>query len=237
MMDQKLQAAQKALDLVQSGMVLGLGTGSTTAYFIDLIGKALQSGGLKDICGVPTSRLTAERAAGWGIPLVSLAKHTTLDLVIDGADEVDPNLDLIKGLGKALLREKLIEIHARRFVVIVDESKLVARLGTRDALPVEILPFEWQASLRWLNSQGCRAELWLKEDGEPFITDNGNYIARCWFVDPDQTSRLVGIKDPVELARRLADRPGIIEHGLFLGMADQVIVAGEPGITVLERNR
>lgn len=236
-MDQKLQAAHKALDLVQSGMVLGLGTGSTTAYFIDLLGKALQSGGLKDICGVPTSRLTAERAAGWGIPLVSLAQHAVLDLAVDGADEVDPNLDLIKGLGKALLREKLIEIHARQFVVIVDESKLVPCLGMRDALPVEILPFEWQASIRWLNSLGCRAELWCKPDGEPFITDNGNYIARCWFIDPDQPSQLVGIQNPVELAQRLADRPGIIEHGLFLGMADQVIVAGEPGITVLERKR
>jgi ribose 5-phosphate isomerase A len=236
-MDQKLQAAQKALDLLESGMVLGLGSGSTTACFIDLLGKKIQAGGLKDICGVPTSRLTADRAAEWGIPLVSLAEHAVLDLAIDGADEVDPNLDLIKGLGKALLREKLIEIHARRFVVIVDESKLVSRLGTRDALPVEILPFEWQASLRWLNSLGCRAELWCKPDGEPFITDNGNYIARCWFIDPDQPNRLVGIKNSGELAQLLADRPGIIEHGLFLGMADQVIVAGEQGIRVLERNR
>jgi ribose 5-phosphate isomerase A len=236
-MDQKFQAAQKALDLVQSGMVLGLGSGSTTAHFIDLLGEKLQSGGLKDIRGVPTSRLTADRAVGWGIPLVSLAEHATLDLAIDGADEVDPNLDLIKGLGKALLREKLIEVHARRFVVIVDESKLVPRLGTRAALPVEILPFEWQASLHWLNSLGCRAELWCKQDGEPFITDNGNLIARCWFMGPDQAGSLVGIEDPAGLARRLADRPGIIEHGLFLGMADQVIVAGEQGITILERNR
>jgi ribose 5-phosphate isomerase A len=234
-MNLKLQAAQQALDLLQNGMVVGLGSGSTASLFVSMLGESLRTGRLFDIIGIATSQTTADLAHSLDIPLTSLAEHSTIDLAVDGADEVDPNLDLIKGLGKALLREKMVEVHARRFVVIVDESKLVPKLGTRDALPVEIVQFEWQASLRWLNTLGCRAELWRNELSEPYVTDNGNYLARCWFEGPGSERVLSGILDPALLARQLADFPGIVEHGLFLGMANQVIVAGTNGIRILER--
>ncbi len=227
-MNLKLEAANHALRYVQSGMVLGLGTGSTNAYFIDLLGENIRRGSLKDIRAVPTSDATAARARELGIRLTTLADHPILDLAVDGADEVDPQLDLIKGLGRALLREKVVEIHAQRFVIIVDESKIVPILGSRGPLPVEIVPFEVEAQVRWLNTLGCRAELWLEEDGSPIVTDNQHYLVRCWFKG--------GIRDPYQLARTLADRPGIVEHGLFLKMAHRVIVAGEDGIEVRERN-
>jgi ribose 5-phosphate isomerase A len=227
-MDLKQQAAVKALEYVQNGMILGLGTGSTTRIFIDLLGARLQAGGLRDLQAVPTSQATVAQATALGIPLTTLADHPVLDLAVDGADEVDPQLDLIKGLGRALLREKIVEIRARRFMVIVDESKLVPQLG-RGPLPVEITPFEVEAQLRWLGTLGCRAELWLEADGSLVVTDNGNYLARCWFA--------AGIPDAYALARRLADWPGIIEHGLFLNMAHRVIVASPEGVRVLEREK
>jgi ribose 5-phosphate isomerase A len=223
--DLKRQAAEEALTRVQSGMVLGLGTGSTTAIFIDSLGRSLSAGVLQDIVGVPTSDNTAAQARALRIPLASLADHPRLDLVVDGADEVDPNLNLIKGLGRALLREKIVACHAERFLVIIDTSKLVTRLGSRGPLPVEIVQFEAAATVRWLNTCDCRAELWLEEDREPVVTDNGNYLVRCWFPD--------GIHDACALARALADRPGIVEHGLFLGMATNVIVAAAEGARVL----
>jgi ribose 5-phosphate isomerase A len=233
-MDLKQQAAQKALQYIQSGMVVGLGTGSTTMHFLNLLGEQIRLGGLSGILGVPTSEHTSNLADQLGIPLTTLAEHPSLDVAVDGADEVDPDFRLIKGLGKALLREKLVEIHARQFIVIVDESKLVRRLGTRGALPVEIVRFEWQASVNWLNTLGCYAELWTDETGEPVVTDNGNFLARCWFGDREQPGGLTGIPDVERLARRLSDRPGIVEHGLFLQMATRVIVAGNTGITSLE---
>ena len=225
-MNLKQEAARQALDYVRSGMVLGLGTGSTTRYFVEMLGQRLRNGTLQDIAGVPTSERTADLARTLGIPLTTLADQPRLDLAVDGADEVDPNLNLIKGLGRAALREKIVEVHADRFVVIVDESKLVPRLG-RGPLPVEIVPFAAQAHVRWLNSLGCRAELWLEPDSRPIVTDNGNYLVRCWFPQ--------GIADPYALARILADRPGIVEHGLFLDMADAVVVAGEGGVRTLTR--
>ena len=225
-MNLKQQAAIRALDYVQNGMVLGLGTGSTTAYFTDMLGERLRSGELRDICGVPTSLGTEQRARAAGIPLSTLAENSRLDLAVDGADEVDPAFNLIKGLGRALLREKIVEIHAHCFVVIVDESKIVPRLG-RGPLPVEIAQFEVPVNIRWLGSLGCRAEQWLEQDGSPVVTDNGNFLVRCWFDD--------GISDAYALARTLADRPGIIEHGLFLDMANKVIVAGTEGIYLREK--
>jgi ribose 5-phosphate isomerase A len=224
----KQQAARQALKHVRNGMVLGLGTGSTTGYFVDLLGQALRSDALHDIVGVPTSEATAARARALGIPLTTLADHPHLDLAVDGADEVDPNLNLIKGLGRALLREKIVEIHAERFLVVVDESKMVQHLG-QGPLPVEIVRFEAETHVRWLVTLGCRAELWLEDDGSPIVTDNSNYLARCWFPG--------GITDVHVLARRLADRPGIVEHGLFLDMASAVIVAREKGIRLLKRER
>ena len=225
-MNLKQQAASRALAYVRSGMILGLGTGSTTTYFVEMLGEQLQRGELRDIAGLPTSERTAARARAVGIPLTTLADHPRLDLAVDGADEVDPALNLIKGLGRALVREKIVEIHADCFLVVGDESKLVSRLGY-GPLPVEIVPFGAEAHVRWLNTLGCRAELWREADDSPVVTDNGNYLARCWFP--------AGIADPYALARLLADRPGIVEHGLFLDMASAVIVAGSEGIRVLER--
>jgi ribose 5-phosphate isomerase A len=208
-------------------MVLGLGTGSTTAYFIALLGEKIRLGEIQNIRGVPTSEETAKQARRDGIPLVRLTEYSVLDLAVDGADEVDPELNLIKGLGRALLREKIVEVHAREFVVIVDESKIVSKLGTRGPLPVEIVTFEAHAHVNWLNTLGCRAELWLDEDGMPVVTDNGNNLVRCWFQG--------GIPNAYDLAARLAQRPGIVEHGLFLDMASRVIVARSGGVRVLEK--
>jgi ribose 5-phosphate isomerase A len=201
---------------------------------VDILGEKLKRGEIRDIVGVPTSEDTAQRARGLGIPLMKLEESASspalpvLDLAVDGADEVDPQLNLIKGLGRALLREKITEIHARRFIVIVDESKIVSCLG-RGPLPVEIVPFGAEVHVRWLNSLGCRAELWVEADGSSVVTDNHNYLARCWFDG--------GIPDAYALDRALAERPGIVEHGLFLDMATEVVVAGENGIRILERGR
>lgn len=226
-MNLRQQAAERALEYVRSGMILGLGTGRTTGFFIELLGERLRSNDLREIRAVPTSEATGTRAKELDIPLTTLANHPWLDLAVDGADEVDPHLNLIKGLGRALTREKIVEVHARRFVVIVDEGKLVPRLGSRGPLPVEIIPFESTAHVRWLNSLGCHAELWCEEDGSPVVTDNGNYLARCWFEG--------GIPEPYELARILSERPGVVEHGLFMDMATQVVVASADGIRILER--
>jgi ribose 5-phosphate isomerase A len=234
-MNLKQQAAEYALDYVKSGMFLGLGTGSTTAYFIELLGERLAAGKLQDIQGVPTSKGTVERALAAGIPLTTLAElyqrrtPPLLDLAVDGADEVDPELNLIKGLGRALLREKIVEIHTARFIVIVDESKIVTRLGTLGPVPVEITPFEAETNVKWLNSLGCRAELWREADGSLVVTDNGNFLALCRFED--------GIPNAHALALVLAERPGIVEHGLFLEMASTVIVASASGIRTIEAKR
>lgn len=223
----KRLAAKHAVDMVQSRMILGLGHGSTTRHAVDILGERVQSGALQDIVGVPTSEYTTAQARSLGIALATLVEQPVLDLAIDGADEVDPDLNLIKGLGGALLREKIVESAARRFVVIVDESKLVERLGTRGPLPVEVTQFVWEAHLRWLESLGCRAELRREADGAPFITDNGNYIIHCTFPE--------GIADPVALGRTLIERPGILEHGIFLGMATEVVVAGADGVRLINR--
>ncbi len=220
-------AAARAVDFVQSGMILGLGHGSTAKHAVDVIGERVNSGSLRDIVGVPTSEYTAAQARALGIPLATLAEQPVLDLAIDGADEVDPDLSLIKGLGGALLREKIVERAARRFVVIVDDSKLVKRLGTRGPLPVEVTQFAWKAHIVWLESLGCRAELRREDEGSPFVTDNGNYIIHCTFPD--------GITDPASLARTLIERPGVLEHGLFLEMATEVVVADSDGVRVISR--
>jgi ribose 5-phosphate isomerase A len=226
-MDLKRQAACRALTYVRDGMVLGLGSGSTTAYFIELLAGRLRGGVLRDILGVPTSEATADRARALGIPLTTLADHSCLDLAVDGADEVDPDLNLVKGLGGALLREKIVATQAERFVIVVDESKLVPRLGTRAPLPIEVVPFGAELHVRWLDDLGWHAELRHESDGSLVVTDNGNYLIHCWFRD--------GVSDPYALARLLADRPGIVEHGLFLKVATRVIVAERNGVRVLRR--
>lgn len=226
-MNLKQQAAVYAVNMVEDGMVLGLGTGSTFAYALEELGARVASGRLRSIVGVPTSEATARRARELGIPLTTLAEHPELDMVIDGADEVDPQLDLIKGLGGALLREKIVAIAAKRFVTIVDESKLVDRLGTRGPLPVEVVPFAWEVHARWLSALGCRAELRRNSDGSPYVTDNHNFIVHCTFPQ--------GIADPYALDHVLHTRPGIVEHGLFLSIASEVVVAGAEGVRVLKR--
>lgn len=223
----KHMAAQHALEYIQSGMVLGLGTGTTVAHFLSLLSERLRSGELRNISGVPTSDDTARRAREFGIPLTSLAEYEYLDLAVDGADQVDPNLNLIKGLGRALLREKIVVVHARSFLVIADSSKHAGVLGAGVPLPVEIIPFQWEAHVRWLNTLGCRAELWREEGGAPATSDNGNYFALCRFEE--------GITDPYAIALLLERRPGIVEHGLFLDMADRVVLASSSGVRVLER--
>lgn len=227
-MNVKEQAAAKALEFVQSGMVLGLGSGSTAKIFVDLLGEKLKSGELKDIVGIPTSEATAEQAESLGILLSTIDEHGTIDLAVDGADEVDPELQLVKGWGRALLREKMVEIHAKELIIIVDDSKIVEKLGTRDFIPVEVVKFGIGGTIRWMNEsfEGCRAELW-KEDGEPVVTDNGNYLVKL-FCDS-------GIDDPYILADMLAIRPGVVEHGLFLDMATKVVVAGEGGVRIMEK--
>lgn len=225
----KQRAAKQALEYLQDGMSLGLGSGSTMEQFLLLLAERVRNGELRHISGVPTSSHIAQLAEDLGIPRTTLEAHPVLDLAIDGADEVDGNLNLIKGLGKALLREKVVAVHARRLVILVDESKYVPRLGMTKPLPVELLPFEAQAHVRWLNTLGCKAELWLDEQGRPYVTDNGNFLARCWFPG--------GISDPEALARQLAERPGIIEHGLFLEMADEVIIASDAEVKILRRKR
>jgi ribose 5-phosphate isomerase A len=229
MVDLRLAAAACAIEYVRDGMVLGVGTGRTTRCFIDLLGKKVQKKELGDILAVPTSEASAARLRELGVALTNLVEHPELDLAVDGADEVDPDLNLIKGLGRALLREKVVEIHARQFIVVVEEEKLVRRLGSFCPVPVEIVPFEALAHVHWLKSLAERAELWLEADGSPAVTDNGNYLARCWFKD--------GIPDVYALALELDRRPGILEHGLFLDMASRVIVAGPDGKRILERKR
>lgn len=226
-MNLREQAARRAMEFVRDGMVLGLGTGRTTAHFIDMLAEQLQHGSLQGVRCVPTSEATAARAKTLGIPLTSLQDYAELDLAVDGADEVDPELNLIKGLGRALTREKIVEVHAKRLVIVVEEKKIVPRLGCLNPLPVELIPFEVGAHVRWLNTLGCRAELWFEEDGSLVVTDNGNNLARCWFAE--------GIPDPYALSSILANRPGIVEHGLFLKMATHVVVAGTGGIRVMER--
>ncbi|KAJ4974135.1 hypothetical protein NE237_007309 [Protea cynaroides] len=223
-------AAYKAVEFVQSGMVLGLGTGSTAKYAVQRIGELLQQGKLKDIIGIPTSKKTQEQALSLGIPLSDIDEHPVVDLAIDGADEVDPYLNLVKGRGGSLLREKMIEGACKKFVVIVDESKLVPYLGgSRLAMPVEIVPFCWkftaQRLQRLFEDSGCVAKLRTCDDnGEPFVTDNANYIVELYF-----KKDIGDLNSASDSILRLA---GVVEHGMFLNMATTVIVAGELGITV-----
>jgi len=227
--EEKRRAAHYALSLVQDGMILGLGSGSTAAYFVEFLGRALQEGVLQHVIGIPTSTQTEALARAWGIPLGSLDEYPELDLAVDGADEVDPQLNLLKGRGRALVREKIVAVHARHFVIIVDESKWVTRLGTTGPLPVEVLPFGAQATARWLRSLGCSGKFLYNEDGTLYISDNGHYLYFCTFDE--------GIEDPYGLATLLKQRPGVVDHGLFLDMAHTVIVGTATGVEVRERPR
>ncbi len=223
----KRAAAERAVELVSSGTVVGLGTGSTVHPLLDLLAARLASGSLKDVAAVPTSKATAERCRALGIPLVTLDEQPELALAIDGADEVSPRLDLIKGGGGALLREKVVALAARRFVVVADRSKLVRRLGTRFPVPVEVIPFGWSVLVPFFERLGAEPVLRRGADGGPVVTDNGNYIVDCRFPR--------GLSDPHAVARALAKRTGVVEDGLFLGIATMAVVAGPRGVRVLRR--
>lgn len=207
-------------------MRVGLGTGSTARLFLEALAERMEAGELEGIVGVPTSVDTEERARELGIPLSSLEQAERLDLVVDGADEVDPQLRLVKGLGGALLWEKIVASAADRMVVVVDDGKLVDRLGRRAPLPVEVVPFGWSIHVPALLELGARPELRRAPGGEPFLTDGGHYILDCHFAD--------GIGDPEGVEAALLRRPGIVETGLFLGYADVVVVGQEDGVRVLE---
>lgn len=218
----KRAAAEKALELVRDGMLLGLGSGSTMRYFTEGVGR-LVADGMK-VRGVPTSRETAELAAECGIPIITELVGE-IDLAVDGADEVDPALNLIKGRGGALFREKLVATASKRFVVVVDESKMVKQLGA-GVLPVEVLPFLWRSSAERLAGLGLSLVIRGGEE-TPFITDNGNLIL-------DVTVE-GGIKSPGDFGVELKKITGVVEHGLFVGMTDTVIVAGPEGPKALGR--
>ncbi|HET7420092.1 MAG TPA: ribose-5-phosphate isomerase RpiA [Candidatus Dormibacteraeota bacterium] len=212
----KQAAADKALELVQDGMLIGLGTGSTVRYFTEGVGRLVASG--MTVRGVPTSRATAELAAELGIPIVT-ELIGQIDLAVDGADEVDPALNLIKGRGGAMTREKLVASASKRFVVVVDESKLVKQLGA-GVLPVEVLPFLWRSTAERLAGLGLSLVVRGGEDA-PYVTDNGNIVLDVTIEG--------GIKDPASFGAELKKISGVVEHGLFVGMTDTVIVAGPEG--------
>ncbi|MCT1902224.1 ribose-5-phosphate isomerase RpiA [Oceanobacillus sojae] len=219
----KKAVGEKAAALVEDGMKVGIGFGSTVYWFVRALGERVKQEGL-DIEGIPSSILTGEWAKEFGVPLTDFATTKELDITIDGSDEVDPDFQLIKGGGAALFREKIIAQAAKKLIIIVDESKMVDHLGAF-ALPVEILPFAWERTTYEIEKLGCTPVLRLK-DGETLITDNGNYIVDCPFEK---------IKDPADLDRKLQSIVGVVETGLFIDMADTVIISGSEGITIKEK--
>ncbi len=225
----KRQAAARALEHVRDGMKLGLGTGSTARHFVDLLGEKVRAG--MKVIGVPTSEATRAQAAQCGIALTTLDEVDRLDLTIDGADEVDGALDLIKGGGGALLREKIVAAASDRMIVIADETKWVDALG-RYPLPVEVIPFGLGATRRAIErafaEAGVSGQMGVRngKDGHVFVTDGGH-----WIID----AHLGRIADPPRLARLLNVIPGVVEHGLFIGLASTVILAGAQGIRVINR--
>jgi ribose 5-phosphate isomerase A len=222
----KQQAAERAVEYVESGMVVGLGTGSTAIFATRRLARLLRDGQLRDVSGFATSQAVWEEAQRLGIPMIAADLPRDIDLTIDGADEVDPAMNLIKGGGGALLREKIVAQASQREMIVVDESKLSPRLGTRRALPIEMLAFGWRSQARYLESLGAQISLRHSDSGAPFVTDSGNLIVDCHFGP---------IGDPVGLAALLSARAGIVEHGLFLELATDVIVAGKEGVRHLTR--
>ena len=225
-MDPKQRAGDAALGYIKDGMAVGLGTGSTAKLFIDALGAALRAGKLKNIKGIPTSIRSRDQAKQLGIPLTDFAETPSLDVTVDGADEVGPGMNLIKGLGGALLREKLVAQNSRKLVIVADDSKKVAALGTKSPLPVEVTQFSHEASERFLRGLGCVPTLRKAENGSPYVTDNGNYIYDC---------RFPRIDEPRILQESLANRAGIVETGLFLDMADIVLLAGIDAVETMKR--
>lgn len=223
----KKQAAERAVEFVKSGMVVGLGHGSTAIFAVQHIARLLQSDRLRNILGVACSLQVEDEARQLGIPLTTLDEHPVIDVTIDGADEVDPNLDLIKGGGGALLREKMVAQASHREIIVVDETKLSPALGTRWPVPVEVVPFGWRSQVLFLESMGARVRVRQVSDGKRFATDQGNLILDCNFGPLSETA---------QVAAMLKGRAGIVEHGLFLGLATDVFVANARGVRHLKRD-
>ena len=217
----KRAAAEHGVTFVESGMTVGLGTGSTAIWATRRIGQLLRAGLLHDITGYATSRATWAAAEQAGIPMLAEELPRELDLTIDGADEVDPGLNLIKGGGGALFREKIVAQASHRLIIVVDESKLSPCLGTKHTLPLEVLPFGWRSQLRFLHALGGEAIIRYNQDGTLYRTDQGNLILDCDFGP---------IRVPTDLAAQLSTRAGIVEHGLFLNLATEVIIGSMTGV-------
>jgi ribose 5-phosphate isomerase A len=214
---------ERALEMVRNGSRIGLGSGHAAWSFVKALGERVRTGGLR-VHGVPTSEETASLARQEGIPLLTLREAGILDLTVDGADEVDPHLDLIKGYGRALVREKIVAASSRRLIILVGDDKLVPRLGTRGKLPVEVTPFALPLCERRLGELGCRPIPWCQGDS-PSLTDNGNYILDCQ-IDP--------IADAPRLELDIRAIPGVVGTGLFLEMADTVLVGDGVGLQMIE---
>ncbi|ADE68059.1 MULTISPECIES: ribose-5-phosphate isomerase RpiA [Priestia] len=222
-MIEKQAVGEKAAQFVEDGMIVGLGTGSTAYYTIVKLGERVKNG--LNIKAVPTSQKTEELARKLGIPIVTLADVEYIDIAIDGADEVDSELSLIKGGGGALLREKMIAYAAKRFIVIADSKKIVKTLGAFP-LPVEVIRFGWEMTAKHIRSAGCVPQLRLLDDHTPFITDNGNYILDCHFSE---------IENPAELEKQLIRIPGVVESGLFVGMTEEVITVQNQDVHIIKK--
>lgn len=227
--DLKKEAGEKAATYVESGMVVGLGTGSTAVHAVRAIGRMLQNGRLQNILGIPTSEETRSEAERIGIPLTTFDDNPVIDVTIDGADEIDPNFALIKGLGGALLREKIVATASKQMIVVSDDRKIVNKLGTRAPVPVEVIPFARQPVEAYLTALGARPVLRMdRETGQsPVITDENNILLDCWFDG--------GLDNPVEMGQTIRSQPGVVEHGLFFNLATRAVVAAPDGIQILER--
>lgn len=222
----KNKAAVEAVKNVESGMVLGLGTGLTANFAIREISRLLKEGSLKDIVGIPSSNQSEKLALELGIPLITFEQKSEIDLNIDGADEVDPDLNLIKGGGGALLREKIIAQSSTRNIIVVDEQKMSQKLGTKWALPVEIIEFSYKPVAKYLEDLGAEVTLRKNQNGETFKTDQGNIIVDCNFGQ---------IENLGELNKALNSKAGIVEHGLFIGITDEVIIGKSETVELLKK--
>ena len=224
-MDKKEAAAREAVKYVEDGMIVGLGSGSTASIAIKLIGQKIKEEGI-EVTGISTSTASDLLGRAVGIHMGDLDDHRVVDLTIDGADEVDPRLNLVKGLGGALLWEKIVAASTRVELIVVDDSKMVEYLCQKAPLPVEVIRFSHETIARRLAMLGCVPELRLKDDGSPYVTDNGNYLIDC---------RFDRIDEPKSMESRINSVAGVVENGLFVGLAAKVIVASEDGIRILER--
>jgi ribose 5-phosphate isomerase A len=222
---QKQHAADRAATYIHAGMVIGLGTGATATLFVRRLAERIAQGELTNVVGIPTSTQIEAEARRLHFPLTTLEDYPLIDIAVDGADEVDPQLNLIKGGGGALLREKIVAQASKRAVIIVDEAKLSPVLGTKWHVPIEVIPFGWRTQATYLTALGAKVVLRQTQDGGPFVTDQGNYILDAHFGP---------IAEPAALAQTLNQRVGIVEHGLFVKLAQEVIVGMDDGVRILK---